>query len=65
MRSESNRRSHWQCCKEVTAVRTPDRSVSYNELELSKEEMGSHVPVVPLALAVARLERRVSDPRLP
>lgn len=59
MRSESNRRS--QCCKEVTAVRTPDRSVSYNELELSKEEMGSHVPVVP----VARLERRVSDPRLP
>lgn len=61
MRSESNRRS--QCCKEVTAVRTPDRSVSYNELELSKEEMGSHVPVP--VVPVARLERRVSDPRLP
>lgn len=33
------------CCKEVTTVSTPDKSVSYNELELSKEEMGSHVTV--------------------
>lgn len=44
------------CCKEVTTVSTPDKSVSYNELELSKEEMGSHV--------VPQLERRVSDPRV-